>query len=61
MTKLETKVRALFDAYAKRSDDALQNPPHEDVDGVAAALPPTLSDPAPAASWAAPTTTSSAP
>jgi hypothetical protein len=40
MTKLETKVRALFDAYAKRSDDALQNPPHEDVDGVIAAFAP---------------------
>lgn len=40
MTKLETKVRALFDAYAKRSDDALQTPPLEDVDGVAAAFAP---------------------
>ena len=40
MTKLETKVRALFDAYAKRSDDALQDPPREDVDGVAAAFAP---------------------
>lgn len=34
MTKLETMVRALFDAYAKRSDDALQDPPKEDVDGI---------------------------
>jgi hypothetical protein len=34
MSPLETKVRALFDAYGKRSDDALQNPPKEDVDGV---------------------------
>lgn len=34
MSPLETKVRALFDAYGKRSDDALQDPPKEDVDGV---------------------------
>lgn len=40
MTKLETKVRALFEAYAKFSDDALQDPPREDVDGVAAAFAP---------------------
>jgi hypothetical protein len=38
MTKLETKVRALFDAYAKRSDAALQDPPYEDVGGIAAAF-----------------------
>ncbi|KRA55370.1 hypothetical protein [Devosia sp. Root635] len=40
MTKLETQVRALFDAYAKRSDDALQNPPKEDIDGVVSAFAP---------------------
>ena len=40
MTKLETKVRALFDAYAKRSDDALRNPPREDIDGVVGAFAP---------------------
>lgn len=34
MTPLETKVRALFDAYAKRADNALRNPPVEDVDGL---------------------------
>lgn len=34
MTPLETKVRALFDAYAKRADDALRDPPVEDVDGL---------------------------
>lgn len=38
MSPLETKVRALFDAYGKRSDDALQDPPKEDVDGVANAF-----------------------
>lgn len=40
MTKLETMVRALFDAYAKRSDDALKDPPQEDVDGVVASFAP---------------------
>jgi hypothetical protein len=40
MNKLETKVRALFDAYAKRSDDALKDPPQEDMGGVAAAFAP---------------------
>lgn len=34
MTPLETKVRALFDAYGKRADDALRNPPVEDIDGL---------------------------
>ena len=34
MSPLETKVRALFDAYAKRADDALRDPPVEDVDGL---------------------------
>lgn len=34
MTPLETKVRALFDAYGKRADDALHTPPVEDVDGL---------------------------
>lgn len=34
MTPLETKVRALFDAYGKRSDDALQDPPKLDIDGM---------------------------
>lgn len=40
MTKLETMVRALFDAYAKRSDAALQDPPREDVDGVVNSFAP---------------------
>ena len=40
MTKLETRIRALFDAYAKRSDDALQDPSSEDVDGIVAAFAP---------------------
>lgn len=38
MTPLETKVRALFDAYGKRSDDALQDPPREDIEGMANAF-----------------------
>jgi hypothetical protein len=38
MSPLETKVRALFDAYGKRSDDALQNPPREDVEGMIASF-----------------------
>jgi hypothetical protein len=33
MTPLETKVRALFDAYGKHADDALHDPPVEDIDG----------------------------
>lgn len=40
MSPLETKVRALFDAYGKRSDNALQDPPREDIEGVAAAFAP---------------------
>ena len=40
MTPLETKIRALFDAYAKRADDALRNPPVEDVDGLAQTFAP---------------------
>lgn len=38
MSPLETKVRALFDAYGKRSDNALQNPPREDVEGMIASF-----------------------
>lgn len=34
MSPLETKVRALFDAYGQRADNALQNPPREDIDGM---------------------------
>lgn len=40
MSPLEAKVRALFDAYGKSSDDALQNPPRENVDGVVGAFAP---------------------
>lgn len=40
MSPLETKVRALFDAYGKRSDDALQDPPKEDVEGVIRSFAP---------------------
>ncbi len=34
MTSLETKIRALFDAYGKHADNALRDPPLEDFDGV---------------------------
>lgn len=34
MTPLETKVRALFTTYGQHSDDALQDPPNVDVDGI---------------------------
>jgi hypothetical protein len=34
MLSLENKVRALFDAYGKRADNALQDPPIEDVEGL---------------------------
>ncbi len=34
MSPLETKVRALFAGYGQRSDDALQDPPKLDVDGM---------------------------
>jgi len=40
MTPLETKVRALFDGYGKRADDALQDPPREDIDGIVGAFAP---------------------
>lgn len=40
MTPLEIKVRALFDAYGKRANDALQDPPKDDVDGLAASFAP---------------------
>lgn len=40
MSPLETKIRALFDAYGKRSDDALQDPPKLDIDGVVGAFAP---------------------
>jgi len=38
MSPLETKVRALFDAYGKRADAALQDPAREDVDGLVASF-----------------------
>ena len=38
MTPLETKVRALIDAYGKRADNALRDPPVEDVDGLVASF-----------------------
>ena len=38
MTPLETKVRGLFDAYGKRADNALRDPPIEDVDGLVASF-----------------------
>ena len=38
MSPLETKVRALFDAYGKHADDALRDPPVEDIDGFVASF-----------------------
>jgi hypothetical protein len=40
MSPLETKVRALFDAYGKRSNDALQEPPKLDLEGVVRSFAP---------------------
>ena len=40
MSPLETKIRALFDAYGKRANDALQDPPREDVDGLVDSFAP---------------------
>jgi hypothetical protein len=40
MSPLETKVRALFDAYGKRSDDALQYPPKLDIEGMVRSFAP---------------------
>ena len=40
MTPLETKVRKLFDAYGKRADEALRDPPVEDVGGLVACFAP---------------------
>ncbi len=34
MTLLETKVRALFDAYDKHADNALRDPPIDDAEGL---------------------------
>lgn len=40
MSPLETKVRALFDAYGKRADATLQDPPKDDVEGLVGAFAP---------------------
>ena len=40
MSPLETNIRALFDAYGKRANDALQDPPREDVDGLVDSFAP---------------------
>ena len=40
MSELQTKARALFEAYGARSDAALQNPPREDIDGIVASFAP---------------------
>lgn len=40
MTPLETKTRALFDAYGKHADAALRDPPVEDIDGMVGAFAP---------------------
>jgi len=40
MTPLETKIRALFDAYGKRTDNALRDPPEEDLEGMVRSFAP---------------------
>jgi hypothetical protein len=40
MSPLETKVRALFDAYGKRGNDAMQDPPLLDIEGVVRSFAP---------------------
>ncbi|MHA6688856.1 hypothetical protein [Devosia sp. A449] len=38
MTPLETKIRVLFDAYGKHTENALRDPPLEDLEGVTRAF-----------------------
>jgi hypothetical protein len=40
MASRKERIEAFFRAYAKRSDDALKDPPKEDVDGMVAAFAP---------------------
>lgn len=47
MLKQSTDLKSFFDAYAKRSNDALQNPPKEDVDGTVASFAPYLVESSP--------------
>lgn len=47
MLKQNSDVKRFFEAYAKRSNDALQNPPVEDVDGTVASFAPYLVESSP--------------
>lgn len=47
MPKQDSDVKRFFEAYAKRSNDALQNPPIEDVDGTVASFAPYLVESSP--------------
>jgi len=47
MLKHNSDVKSFFEAYAKRSNDALQDPPVEDVDGTVASFAPYLVESSP--------------
>ena len=47
MLKQNSDVKRFFEAYARRSNDALQNPPVEDVDGTVASFAPYLVESSP--------------
>ncbi|RYE46415.1 MAG: hypothetical protein EOP24_16085 [Hyphomicrobiales bacterium] len=47
MLKQNADLKLFFEAYAKRSNDALQNPPIDDVDGTIASFAPYLVESSP--------------
>lgn len=47
MLKHDSDLKSFFEAYAKRSNDALQDPPLEDVDGTVASFAPYLVESSP--------------
>ncbi|KQW78065.1 hypothetical protein ASC89_14740 [Devosia sp. Root413D1] len=47
MLKQGTDIKSFFEAYAKRSNAALQDPPVEDVDGTVASFAPYLVESSP--------------
>ena len=42
MLKQNSDLKSFFQAYARRSNDALQTPPKEDIDGVVASFAPYI-------------------
>lgn len=47
MLSQNSDLKSFFEAYAKRSNDALQDPPIEDVDGIVASFAPYLVESSP--------------